>query len=143
MPRVDDPPAVPLILQVTAMFELPETVAVNWNWSPARMLAVDGEMVTETEVGVEGVVGLVGAEDGAVAAAQPQVSRAASTGVALGVERMGLRAHLKRAMDGTILSRLRGQCYWTKGKKKGNDRAGEIVECRDVNALSRDTSIAI
>jgi hypothetical protein len=60
VPRVADPPAVPLTDQVTLVFELPETVAVNWKEPPARILAVDGVTVTVVEVGVAGVDGVDG-----------------------------------------------------------------------------------
>jgi hypothetical protein len=44
-------PAVPVIDQVTAVFEVPETEAVNGKESPARMLAVVGETETCTPAG--------------------------------------------------------------------------------------------
>jgi hypothetical protein len=50
VPTAADPPAVPLTLQVTAVFEFPLTVAVNGNALPARMFAVDGVTVTVVEV---------------------------------------------------------------------------------------------
>jgi hypothetical protein len=50
---------VPLTAQVTPLFELPVTKAVNWNVSPARMFAEVGETVTEMEAGVEGADGEV------------------------------------------------------------------------------------
>ena len=56
-PRVEELPMVPLTAQVTAVFELPETVAVNWNESPARIFAEAGETVTEMELGVDGEEG--------------------------------------------------------------------------------------
>ena len=55
VPRVADPPTVPLTDQVTLVFELPETVAENCKESPARILAVEGVTVTVVEVGVAGV----------------------------------------------------------------------------------------
>ena len=48
VPRVEEPPAVPLTSQVTEVLELPETVAVKGVELPARMLAVVGE--TETAI---------------------------------------------------------------------------------------------
>jgi hypothetical protein len=60
VPIAVDPPAVPFTAQVTAVLELPETVAVNGNESPARMFALLGLTVTEVEIGVEGVDGVVG-----------------------------------------------------------------------------------
>lgn len=81
MPRADVPPFMPLTAHVTLVFELPDTVAVNWNESPARMFADPGDTETETEAGVEGEDGLL--ELGAVPAAQPARSKAASDRVAL------------------------------------------------------------
>jgi hypothetical protein len=86
VPRADEPPPVPLTAQVTVVLEVPETVAVNWNESPARMLAVGGETETETEAGVEGEDGLF--EDGEVAAAQPARIKAASDRIALAAGRI-------------------------------------------------------
>jgi hypothetical protein len=94
VPSMDEPPAVPLTAQVTAVLELPETVPVNWNVSPARMFAVEGETLTETEAGVAGLVGLFDVEE---VPAQPQVSRTASMGMAVAAERMALRTHLELA----------------------------------------------
>ena len=41
----------PLTDQVTAVFVVPDTVSLNWNVSPARMLAVGGDTTTLIEDG--------------------------------------------------------------------------------------------
>ena len=51
VPRVEEPPAVPLTSQVTEVLELPETVAVKGVELPARMLAVVGETETAMVAG--------------------------------------------------------------------------------------------
>lgn len=60
VPIAAEPPAVPFTAQVTAVLELPDTVAVNEKESPARMLAVVGVTLTEVDPGVEGVDGVEG-----------------------------------------------------------------------------------
>ncbi len=70
---------MPFTAQVTAVLELPETVAVKGNESPARMFALVGLTVTEVEVGVEGVDGVLGALLGLVVALQPLSNPAART----------------------------------------------------------------
>jgi len=92
VPSAAEPPAVPFTVQVTMVLEFPDTVAMNWNESPARMLAVVGLTVTDVVAGVEGVDGLP--EDVDVPL-QPQVTRIASAriGSSLIAERMALRAH--------------------------------------------------
>jgi hypothetical protein len=79
IPIALEPPAVPFTAQVTAVLELPETVAVNGNESPARMFALLGLTVTEVEVGVEGVDGVVGVLLELVVALQPPSNPAART----------------------------------------------------------------
>ena len=85
---------MPFTAQVTAVLELPETVAVNRNESPARMFALVGLTVMDVEVGgVEGVDGVVGVLLELVAALQPPSdpaarTPAASTGSAFVVRRM-------------------------------------------------------
>jgi hypothetical protein len=59
--------------------ELPETVAVNGNESPARMFALVGLTVTVVEVGVEGVDGVLLE---VVVALQPPSTPAARTPLA-------------------------------------------------------------
>jgi hypothetical protein len=86
VPRADEPPPVPLTAQVTPVLEVPETVAVNGNESPARMLADAGDTETDTEAGLEGEDGLF--EDGDVPAAQPARIKAASDGIALAAVRI-------------------------------------------------------
>jgi len=75
-------PAVPFTAQVTAVLELPETVAVNGNESPARMFALVGLTVTVVEAGVEGVDGVVGVLLEVVVALQPTSTPAARTPLA-------------------------------------------------------------
>jgi hypothetical protein len=82
VPIALEPPAVPFTAQVTAVLELPETVAVNGNESPARMFALVGLTVTEVEVGVEGADGadgVVGVLLELVVALQPPSNPAART----------------------------------------------------------------
>jgi hypothetical protein len=82
---------VPFTAQVTAVLELPETVAVNKNDSPARMFALVGLTVTDVEVGVEGVDGVVGVLLEVVVALQPPntpAARTATTKSAFVVRRM-------------------------------------------------------
>jgi hypothetical protein len=78
VPRVTDPPAVVFTAHVTLVFELPETVALNWKESPARTLAVDGVTVTVVEVGVVGPDGADGLL--LVVPLQPLSSRIAKIG---------------------------------------------------------------
>lgn len=63
---------MPFTAQLTAVFELPETVAENEKESPARMFAVAGVTVTEVEEGVEGAVGVEGLLLEVVVPLQPQ-----------------------------------------------------------------------
>jgi hypothetical protein len=82
VPIALDAPAAPFTAQVTPVLELPETVAVNWNDSPARMFALVGLTVTEVEVGVEGADGadgVVGVLLELVVALQPPSNPAART----------------------------------------------------------------
>jgi hypothetical protein len=58
VPREAFPPATPLTDQVTAVFELPDTVAVKDSKPPARMFADAGETVTETDAGATGFDGV-------------------------------------------------------------------------------------
>jgi hypothetical protein len=60
VPNVVAPPTVPLTAHVTAVFELPETTAVNCTESPARMLAAVGLTVMDVDAGVEGDDGPLG-----------------------------------------------------------------------------------
>ena len=106
------------------------------------MFAVDGETLTETDAGVDGFAGVFDVEEVDVPA-QPQVSRAASKGMALAAERMALRAHLERVKLGLFSDGSQGQRYWTKGKKKGRDQSGNSRMPGPVNPLSRETSIAV
>jgi hypothetical protein len=55
VPRAAEPPAVPFTNQLTAVFELPLTLAEKVNGSPARMLAVDGVTITLTPAGATGL----------------------------------------------------------------------------------------
>src|SRR6516165_7764395 len=48
VPVVLLPPVTPFTCQVTAVFEVPVTVAVNWVWAPSATLTVEGE--TETVI---------------------------------------------------------------------------------------------
>src|ERR1700730_7679225 len=48
-PVVDEPPAVAFTDQVTEVFVVPETAALNGKESPARMLALVGVTATPTE----------------------------------------------------------------------------------------------
>ncbi len=89
---VAEPPVVPLTVQVTLPSELPLTVAVNWNESPARTLAVAGVSVTVVVPGVEGADGADGLLFEVVVPPQPQASRAARSGSDLIVVRM-VKAH--------------------------------------------------
>ena len=73
---------MPFTAQVTAVLELPETVAMNGNESPARMFALVGLTVTVVEVGVEGVDGVVGVLLEVVVALQPPSDPAARTPLA-------------------------------------------------------------
>jgi hypothetical protein len=82
VPIALEPPAVRFTAQVTAVLELPETVAMKVNESPARMLALVGLTVTEVEVGVEGADGaggVVGVLLELVVALQPPSNPAART----------------------------------------------------------------
>jgi hypothetical protein len=49
------PPAIPFTDQLTAVFEVPLTVAVNCLVWPPATLAVVGETLTLTEVGAEAI----------------------------------------------------------------------------------------
>lgn len=80
MPRFADPPAVVFTSQVTPVFEFPETVALNWKDSPARILAFDGVTVTVVEVGVVGPDGVEGLLLKVVVPLQPLSSRIARIG---------------------------------------------------------------
>ena len=51
VPTVEFPPAMPDTSQFTAVFVVPETVAVNCCDRPTCTLALVGEMVTETGPG--------------------------------------------------------------------------------------------
>ena len=82
VPIALEPPAVPFTAQVMAVLELPETVAVKVNESPARMFALVGLTVTVVEVGVEGADGadgVVGVLLELVVALQPPSNPAART----------------------------------------------------------------
>jgi len=130
VPRVAEPPAVPFTAQVTAVLELPETVAVNWNESPARMLALVGKTATEMEAGVDGCAGLFEVDEAAPPPQPPKSSKDASVARALASGRMAVRHTSNGCWLGVLSDGLGARGYWTKGKKKGNDQAGEIVECR-------------
>jgi hypothetical protein len=67
VPRVGEPPAVPLTDQVTAVFVVPETAAVKARESPVRMFAVGGA----TRTAIDGGGGGGGCSYPEVAAAQP------------------------------------------------------------------------
>ena len=58
VPSVAEPPATPLTNQLIVDFEFPDTVAVNRKLVPARTFAVAGEMATEVEPGVPGLLEL-------------------------------------------------------------------------------------
>jgi hypothetical protein len=58
VPSVPEPPAIPLTDQSIVEFEFPDTVTMNRKLLPARMLAVTGEIATEVEPGVPGLLGL-------------------------------------------------------------------------------------
>ena len=58
LPTADEPPGIPFTAQVTPVFGLPETVAVNGNEAPARMFAEVGATVTVTGGGGEGARGV-------------------------------------------------------------------------------------
>ena len=92
VPRVADPPAVVFTAHVTLVFELPETVALNWKESPARILAVDGVTVTVVKVGVVGPDGVDGLLLEVVVPLQPLSSRIAKIGSSFMIGRMA-RAH--------------------------------------------------
>jgi hypothetical protein len=51
VPNVEEPPVVEFTDQVTAVFEVPVTEALNVKREPARMFAVAGETETEIEAG--------------------------------------------------------------------------------------------
>jgi hypothetical protein len=106
VPRVAEPPLVPLTAQVTPVFEVPETAAVNWNASPARMFADPGETVTETEAGVVGAAGEDELFEDVEVAAQPAKATAASNETAWTVERNTTKTHLGKGMTGAILGWL-------------------------------------
>jgi len=76
VPMLAEPPLVPLTDQVTAVFELPVTVAVNANELPARIFAVVGETLTATAPGVDGCegLGLLGDEEAAVPEQPPSTT---------------------------------------------------------------------
>jgi hypothetical protein len=93
VPRVAEPPTTPFTAQVTAVFELPETVAVNGKESPARILAVEGATVIVVVPGAEGVEGVEGLLFEVVVALHPPSNRIARSGSGWIVERMGLEAH--------------------------------------------------
>ena len=48
VPVVLLPPVTPFTCQVTAVFEVPVTVAVNWVWAPSATVTVEGD--TETVI---------------------------------------------------------------------------------------------
>jgi hypothetical protein len=77
VPRVDEPPAVPLTAHVTLT---PAGVVVNWNVSPARIFAVFGD--TEIEVGFVGVLFEFVEEDELDPPPQPQIAARTSSKVA-------------------------------------------------------------
>lgn len=74
VPRVAEPPTVPLTDQVTESFVVPETAAAKGKESPARMLALAG--VTTTLI--DGGGGGGGCLFPEVAAAQPVKERTIS-----------------------------------------------------------------
>ncbi len=143
MPSVAEPPTVPFTAHVTAVLELPDTVAVNGNESPARMFAVVGETTTETDAGVDGVVELPALELAEPPPHPHKIASDAIAGSALASGRIAVRHTSDACYLGTLSDVGTPPSYWPKGKKKGSDQAPEIVECRDVNPLSRDTSIAL
>src|SRR5580704_6951694 len=106
VPREELPLGVELTDQMTPVLELPDTVAEKAYVEPARMLAVGGEMATET-VCVAGCVGLV-----VTLEALPQETRARDTSRSKGVRRNGQ-------------SRVRIVCGGERGGKTGRgDRKG-------------------
>ena len=54
VPNVEEPPVMEFTDQVTAVFEVPVTEALNVKLEPARMFAVAGETETEIEAGDAG-----------------------------------------------------------------------------------------
>jgi hypothetical protein len=125
VPRAEEPPLVPLTAQMTAEFEVPETVAVNWKEAPAGMLAEVGETDTEMEAGGvgAGVVGVGELLEGCdTVAEQPARVKTAENQTTFGNQRMILRTLLGIGCDVTILGWLPRPGHWTKGKKKGKVR---------------------
>jgi hypothetical protein len=103
VPTAAEPPAVRFTAQVTAVLELPDTVAVNANESPARMFAVVGDTETETDTGVEGVLELPGLEL-ATPPPQPYKKKSeASVANALASGRMTVRHTSNRWWLGNIV----------------------------------------
>jgi len=51
VPRAAEPPVAPLTDQVTAVFDVPDTLAKKDKESPARMFALAGETTTVMEPG--------------------------------------------------------------------------------------------
>jgi hypothetical protein len=54
VPAVEFPPETPFTLQVTAVFEVPVTVAVNCWVVPSNTLGLEDETVTVTDCGAGG-----------------------------------------------------------------------------------------
>jgi hypothetical protein len=100
VPREGEPPPMPLTAQVTLALDAPETVAVNWNESPARMFAEEGETVTDTEVGAEGELELLVGVD---TRPQPARSRPIMSGMPVDQERIVLSGPRIWVTSSTIL----------------------------------------
>lgn len=114
VPNIDEPPVVPFTDQVTAALEVPETTAMNWNVSPARMLAVDGETETWTPPGGGGGGGCL---FGAVVAAHPAKNSDHRTTLKWSRLRIFICIHPEPFNRAISLGEERGRGYWTEGQK--------------------------
>jgi hypothetical protein len=113
VPSMEEPPAVSLTDQVTAVLEVPETVAENDAELPTRTLAVEGETATVMEAGGGGCVLFV--EE-----AEPQAAREKEkrSNVA---QRAGVGARIRSP----IFGEGGREDNWTEGQKRGSSYGGE------------------
>lgn len=91
---------MPFTDQVTPVLEVPETVAVNGNVSPAWILAVGGDTETWTPAGGGGG-GCLFVEE--VLAAHPAKNKAEATKARVDKTLVFIRRHRKRFIDATSL----------------------------------------
>ena len=118
VPSVAEPPVLPFTDQVTAVFVVPDTAALNEKESPARIFAVGGDTSTLIVDGGGGGGGLVPR----VVAAQPAVDSDSKTLPRWSKLRIFKATHREplnavcSLRDGSVWG------YWTKGQKWANVR---------------------